>query len=304
MRIQKHGDPRGHGGRSKETRDAQRVAAHSDTGLPLTPAGFKGISSVTLADAGVISCRFEHGQVIPDQRGRCVAVPFRHPDRRTHRWQVYLPDGGRWKTRVWSAGVGTIMFGLETIPQDFAKFASVGFLCESPTDALALRSEIATLEGRRVVALATAGTNLYRPEYADMLSGFHTLFLAADGDQAGRAMIERVREDLPDARPVWLPDGEDVRSLLQAQEGVSRFLGLVAEADELAAHAAAFAERTPTAWARAWASHRDARRAPSGYVRSINLRHPANTRGHKAARSGSKPREHLGCSRVHREEEW
>ncbi len=63
--------------------------------------------------------------------------------------------------------------------------------------------------------------------------------MAGDGDRAGRAMNARIKRDVPWARPVWLPEGEDVRSLLQTS-GPRALDGLLDAADADAFLSAAF----------------------------------------------------------------
>jgi len=59
------------------------------------------------------------------------------------------------------------------------------------------------------------GALTWRPEWRQHLAPFPVIYLLGDADRAGREMNSRVKRDVPWARPVRLPDGEDARSTLQ-----------------------------------------------------------------------------------------
>lgn len=73
---------------------------------------------------------------------------------------------------------------------------------------------------------------MWRDSWRSVLQPYPLVYLLGDGDEPGRRMNRRVREAVPWARPVWLPDGDDVRSLLQANPNALD--PLLAEADEAA----------------------------------------------------------------------
>jgi hypothetical protein len=49
---------------------------------------------------------------------------------------------------------------------------------------------------------------------------FPRIYVCGDGDDPGRRFNDRIRRDLPWARAVELPVGEDVRSLVQRDPGL------------------------------------------------------------------------------------
>ena len=167
---------------------------------------WKGIAPDVLAAAGV-----EH------DRGS-VRVPYRDRDGR----ELYCKRFGR-EHRSWyePAGISLVPFGLETLPSTWCRYPRFValLLCEGESDALAVRDVLRHRDDDRAVeylALALPGALSWRNSWRTFLKPFPLVYVLGDGDEPGRRMNRRVRSAVPWARPVWLPDGSDVRALLQA----------------------------------------------------------------------------------------
>jgi DNA primase len=110
-----------------------------------------------------------------------------------------------------------IPWGLETLHDVRDRRAIV--VTEGESDCLSVRATIAAiepsteLEGVDVIALP--GSKTWHAEWVEYLAGYATVYIAADGDQAGREMTAAILADYPSARPVLLPEGIDCRELLQ-----------------------------------------------------------------------------------------
>lgn len=88
-----------------------------------------------------------------------------------------------------------------------------------------------TLRQWDVPALALLGTHI-RPAMVEGLRRFERVFLALDGDAAGREATQRLLDDLgPIARPVTLPGVKDVSELAARPDGAAYFSRLVATAE-------------------------------------------------------------------------
>ena len=169
-------------------------------------SGWKEIAPDVLAAAGVELDRVS------------VRVPYRDRDGR----ELYCKRFGR-EHRSWyePAGISLVPFGLETLPPTWSRYPRFValLLCEGESDALAARDVLRYRDDARAVeyiALALPGASSWRDEWRAFLEPFPLLYVLGDGDDAGRRMNRRVRSAVPWARPVWLPDGSDVRALLQA----------------------------------------------------------------------------------------
>ena len=189
---------------------------------------WKGIAANVLERAGV-----------REQDGLAARVPYRLPGGAEHAAKIF-GSGRRWWERP---GVDLILFGLETLPRnpEFAAHCGI-LLCEGESDALASREAFAVSEQPDVVAwyaIALPGSGTWRRSWRSHLLPFPLVYLLGDGDRAGRAMNARIKRDVPWARPVWLPEGEDVRSILQGY-GPRALDGLLDAADADARLAAAF----------------------------------------------------------------
>lgn len=167
------------------------------------PAGWKGISRDVLAEAGV---RLE-------PRG-IVSVPYRDRHGRELYRKCFPPDG---RSFYRPAGIELMPFGAETLPpagRVWPRYCAL-LLTEGESDALCVRDVLARYRND-VLALALPGASSWRDSWRSFVEPFPLVYVLGDGDDPGRRMNRRVRATVPWVRPVWLPDGADVRSLLQA----------------------------------------------------------------------------------------
>ncbi len=165
--------------------------------------GWKGIAAGVLAEAGV-----------EITTGGLVRVPFRDRDRRIVVHKVFGRD------RSWydPAGVELIPFGIETLPVSPWIAERSGLLvCEGESDALAAREHFPKGDSMLIAwyAIALPGAGVWRHTWRRYLEPFPRVYLLGDGDDPGRRMNRRIAADARWARPVRLPDGDDVRSILQ-----------------------------------------------------------------------------------------
>lgn len=168
--------------------------------LSAAPLRWKGIASDTLAEAGLVV-----------ERGR-IRIPYRDRAGRTLFWKVFGRSGHSWYE---PPGVELVPFGLETLPPEgssFPRYCAL-LLCEGESDALCVRDALRAHP--HILALGLPGAGSWRDAWRAYVEPFPLVYVLGDGDEAGRRMNRRVREAVPWASPVWLPDGEDVRSLLQ-----------------------------------------------------------------------------------------
>jgi len=181
--------------------------------------GWKGLSTAVLNEAGVER----------DLEG-LVWIPYRLPDGALYAHRVVAPSGRRW----WKPGDGrpVIPFGLESLtdpPTDRGLLVA-----EGESDALALR---AAFEWGYDV-LGVPGASTWRRGWVRYLLPYAVVYVLGDGDDAGRRLAGTVKRDVPRARIVYLPAGEDARSLLQDDDGWWRLERLLEQADS-GTHAAA-----------------------------------------------------------------
>lgn len=181
----------------------------------MSARGWKGIAPDVLAEAGV------------DLDGSLVTVPYRDRDGTELYSKCFRSDG---RSFYRPAGISLVPYGLETLPAEgsrFPRFCAL-LLCEGESDALAVRDVLRYRDDARAVqvfALALPGALSWRNSWRSFLEPFPLVYLLGDGDEPGRRMNRRVRSAIPWARPVWLPDGSDVRALLQAdRHGLDPFL--------------------------------------------------------------------------------
>ncbi|GAA5081412.1 MULTISPECIES: toprim domain-containing protein [Nocardia] len=75
------------------------------------------------------------------------------------------------------------------------------------------------------------GSNAWQPWFRDALLGYETALIPADGDKAGRKFAAATAKHLPNAKVIYLPEGEDVNSLILAEgpEAFKERLGIEAD---------------------------------------------------------------------------
>jgi hypothetical protein len=181
---------------------------------------WKGIGSIALLDAGVTR----------DSRG-VVHIPYRLEDGATWRERCFAANGRQWWGPPRDAAI--IPFGLETIPPGEAARGHVLLVAEGESDTLSLRETYAEMFGYPVCVVGIPGAGMWRSEWAKRTRWFGMVYLLSDGDEAGRRMTNRILRDMPWARPVVLPAGEDARSLIQAGR-VDELTSCIYEARETA----------------------------------------------------------------------
>jgi hypothetical protein len=171
---------------------------------------WKGLAAETIRQAGIYA---DDG---------LTYLPYRLADGLTYRTRVVGPDGRRW----WlDDGEGQILYGLDRLPSFDADLPVL--VTEGETDCLCAREF-------GYQSLGAPGARSFRPEWKADFERFDLVYAVGDGDQAGLDFAWSVRRTVPWARPVVLPEGRDLRELLQA--GDERALhDLLDEADWLAA---------------------------------------------------------------------
>jgi hypothetical protein len=181
---------------------------------------WKGIGTVEL---------WESGAHPVDGR---VLLPYRNRDGSVHNHRVIAASGRQWWAR---SGLPLIAFGLERLPAHSVDHRSMELLvCEGETDTMAVRYALAERNERRVFAIGVPGATCWAAcDDAQHVRAFPFLYVAGDGDHAGRRFANDVLRDVPWARRLVVPPGEDVRSVVQ-QGGGDALADLMDEADERA----------------------------------------------------------------------
>jgi|GEM_PF-3127340 len=188
---------------------------------------WKGLPLWVLADAGV---RFEDGLVV---------IPYRTAPGELYAERVIAQDGRRW----WRPGDGrpVIPFGLDRLERPaFRQYRALA-ICEGESDGLAFSAAFA---GDGVDVLGVPGAGTWKPEWAMHTAGYAAVYVAGDGDDAGRMLDAVVYRDVPGAMLLRLPDGADLRALLQGDNGRAVVLDLMRAADRLQTLACAWSEAT------------------------------------------------------------
>jgi len=114
--------------------------------------------------------------------GGLVVVPYRTSAGELYADRVIAGSGRRW----WSPGDGrpVIPFGLDRLERlAFRRYRALA-ICEGESDALALS---AAFKGDGVDVLGVPGAGTWKPEWAVHAVGYSAVYVAGDGDAAGRA---------------------------------------------------------------------------------------------------------------------
>lgn len=69
-----------------------------------------------------------------------------------------------------------------------------------------------TLHMLKIPAVAVSGASKWRDHWTNVLDDFARVVVLSDGDTAGREFVGRVREAIPHALDIPMPNGEDVNS--------------------------------------------------------------------------------------------
>lgn len=65
-----------------------------------------------------------------------------------------------------------------------------------------------------IPAVGVPGASIWKPYFSELFLGYREVIVLADGDDAGHQFAERLCEELPNARAVPCPPGEDVNSFV------------------------------------------------------------------------------------------
>jgi len=96
-------------------------------------------------------------------------------------------------------------------------------LCEGEIDTITLDYACG------LPSVGIPGVNNWKKHYTRLLGDFETVFLFADGDQAGTDFAKNLSRELPNLITIHLPEGEDVNSLF-IKRGDSYFREKIASA--------------------------------------------------------------------------
>lgn len=80
-------------------------------------------------------------------------------------------------------------------------------LCEGEIDTLTLHHNVG------IPCVGIPGANNWKKHYNKILADFETVYIFADGDQAGQDFGKRMAKELQGVRIVQMPEGEDVNSM-------------------------------------------------------------------------------------------
>lgn len=204
-------------------------------GLPTNTSplalGWKDLSPVVIAEANVTTA------------GRVVRVPYFGLDGREVNAKLFSETKGRswWERR----GVGVLPYGMERLPHpEFDEWFAL-VLAEGEADSLAVHGSVAVRDDRSVRVLGLPGASTWRSEFGLLVRRFPVVYVVGDGDAPGRRMMDAVLADVPWARPIRMPAGEDARSIIQGQDGDEAFRCLLDDAD-LGANIAHAIDAAPT----------------------------------------------------------
>lgn len=178
---------------------------------------YKGINSLTLHAARV--------RVV----GRLIHIPYLDHCGKLHNTRVIDPTSKRqwWQT----SGLNLIPFGLELVPAVADdRGGRLLWICEGESDTLALRSEVSVWRDRQVDIIGLPGSGTWKDEWSPLLNRYNRVYVFTDADRAGNKMLQRItRANGRVIRP-RLPDGEDVRHLVQTR-GFDALAALITDAE-------------------------------------------------------------------------
>jgi DNA primase len=80
-------------------------------------------------------------------------------------------------------------------------------VCEGEIDALTLHHNVG------IPCVGVPGANNWKRHYSKILADFETVYVFADGDQAGADFAKRMAKELQGVRVIQMPEGEDVNSM-------------------------------------------------------------------------------------------
>lgn len=72
-----------------------------------------------------------------------------------------------------------------------------------------------------IPSVAIPGAEKWQDHWGYLFDGFEEVLVLGDGDKAGRRLADRLCGELPQARPVNIPDGYDVTTFVQQHGGAA-----------------------------------------------------------------------------------
>lgn len=143
-------------------------------------------------------------------RGR-IAIPYLRRSIQggwtvvTIRFRTLDPENKRTKYLDLSGELGKPRLYNTVDAIDHQQFVSI---TEGEFDALS-----ASVNG--VPAVGVSGATKWRPHWTEVFSGYETVYVLSDGDEAGQNFADLVAKNLNNARNIPMDDGEDVNSMIQ-----------------------------------------------------------------------------------------
>lgn len=134
-----------------------------------------------------------------------IVLPYFARTGERYREKLFTADGS---TRYLGRSKPQIPYGLEQLGEDLPHEAIV--LTEGESDALALR-----LAFPSAIVLGLPGASSWRTEWRTYIEDFGRIYLSFDADRAGRELLDTVKQDITEYRPILLPDGADTRDVIQ-----------------------------------------------------------------------------------------
>lgn len=111
-----------------------------------------------------------------------------------------------------------------TLPGDRPRLYNTADLLTPSRFVLLTEGELDAIAAHRIglPAVGVPGSTAWRPWFREPFLGYESVYFPADGDKAGRKFAAATAKHLPNAKIIYLPDGEDVNSLI-ASEGAEAF---------------------------------------------------------------------------------
>lgn len=148
------------------------------------------------------------------------------PEHEHHRGKLAIPYIRRHPRHGWTC----VSIRFRTLDPDYKpKYASLSG--DRPriynTEALnTFSSEIGICEGELDTVTANElglptvgvpGATAWLPHWKELFRGYSTVWVLCDGDKPGTQMGSRISKELPNAKAIHLPDGEDINSIFTSK---------------------------------------------------------------------------------------
>lgn len=132
----------------------------------------------------------EHGWIVVSIRYRCIE----DHDHKGHGKYMTAPGDQTW------------LYNTLALLREVPEVA----ITEGEIDAI-------TAQVAGIPAVGVPGATNWRPYMRELFLGYKTVYVLADGDEAGMKFANSVAETLPNSRVIPMPPGEDVNSLVIGQ---------------------------------------------------------------------------------------